>query len=209
MVGGVVVCADRTSEYRLRQNRRVSSLTGRLLVAVPHPHDSDDDDIFARSVVFVLQHGADGAQGLVLTCPLEAGVDDVLPGWQSLVSTPDRLFQGGPVGLDLAIALANVPGHAEVLGATRLFGSLSLVDLDAPQALLVRELAGMRVFAGSSAWDAGQLDSEIAQGVWLIVEAEIGDCFDANPDTLWERVLHRQPFPVNLLASYPEDPTLN
>ena len=187
----------------------VSSLTGRLLVAVPRPHDGDEGDLFTRSVVFVLHHDDEGAQGLVLDYPLEAGVDSVLPGWQDVVSAPDRLFQGGPVGLDRAIALANVPGRDEVLGTTRLFGSLSLVDLDAPPALVAAQLAGMRVFAGSAGWDAGQLDTELADDWWFVADYEIGDLFDADPDTLWERVVSRQSFPTNLMATFPDDPSLN
>lgn len=187
----------------------VSALTGRLLVATPRPHDAERPDIFTRSVVFVLHHGDDGAQGLVLTCPLEAGVDDVLPGWQALATNPNRLFQGGPVGLDTAVCLANVPGHDDVLGVKRLFGALSLVDLDAPQALVAAEIASLRVFAGSAGWSAGQLDEEIEAGVWMPVEPEIGDVFDADPTTLWQRILARQPAPLCYVASYPDDPSLN
>lgn len=188
----------------------MSALTGRLLVAVPRPHDQHDPDIFTRSVVLLLHHGEDdGAQGLVLTCPLEAGVDDVLPGWQAVCSSPDRLFQGGPVGLDAAIALANVPGRGDVEGIRRLFGSLSLVDLDAPTESLAPLMAGMRVFAGNAGWDVGQLEEELDDGVWVVVPAEIGDFFDADPETLWQRVIERQPMPLKLLASFPDDPELN
>lgn len=190
-------------------NGDVSSLTGKLLVAVPRPHDREDADIFARSVVFVLHHGDEGAQGLVLTCPLEAGVDSVLPGWQSVVSAPDRLFQGGPVDLDRAICLANVPGHDETLGAKRLFGSLSVVDLDAPPELLAGDSSGIRIFAGSAGWSPGQLDAELAAHTWVAVEHEVNDVFDPDPATLWQRVLTRQPWPLRLLVSFPADPTLN
>lgn len=193
----------------LIHNGGVSSLTSRLLVAVPRPRDTDEGDLFSRSVVLVLHHGDDGAQGLVLTAPLEAGVDVVLPGWQRMVSRPDRIFQGGPVGLDRAIALANVPGRDDVLGTTRLFGALSLVDLDAPPVLIGAHLAGMRVFAGSAGWDAGQLDAEVADEWWLVVRPEIGDVFDDDPSSLWRRVLARQSFPTNLLAGFPRDPSLN
>lgn len=187
----------------------MANLTSKLLVSVPRPHDRDEADIFTRAVVLVLHHDEDGAQGVVLTCPLESGVDVVLPGWQELASPPDRLFQGGPVGLDMAIALANVPGHGEALGARKLFGSLALIDLDAPQPLLAAELAGLRIFAGSAGWSAGQLDAEIEADVWAVLDAEIGDIFDPDPDSLWERVLRRQPPPLRYLASFPDDPRMN
>lgn len=187
----------------------MSSLTGRTLVAVPRAFDRHEGDIFSRSVVFVLHHDDDGAQGLVLTAPLDADVDSVLPGWQSSVCVPRTLFQGGPVDLDRAIALANVPGREEILGTKRLFGSLCLVDLDAPPSLIAAEAAGIRIFAGSAGWEGGQLDEELDDGWWVRIEPEITDVFDPEPESLWQRVLLRQPGALRLLASFPDDPSLN
>ena len=60
------------------QNGRVSGthITGQLLVATPQI----EEGVFARSVVLVLHHDDDGAQGLVLNRPIDADVDAVLPG---------------------------------------------------------------------------------------------------------------------------------
>jgi len=78
------------------------TLSGRLLVATPRLLDPN----FARTVVLLLDHNDDGAFGVVLNRPLPVEVDAVLPGWQDVVSRPDGLFQGGPVGLDGAIGVA-------------------------------------------------------------------------------------------------------
>ena len=83
-----------------------SFLTGQLLVATPHT----GGDVFRRSVVLLLHHGDDGAQGVVLNKPLEAEVDAVLPPWQKYVTPPARLFQGGPVALDSALGIAGYAG---------------------------------------------------------------------------------------------------
>lgn len=90
-----------------RQNGVVNSalLTGRLLVATPQT----GGDVFRRSVVLLLHHDEEGAQGIVLNRPLEADVRSVLPTWQAHVTPPGRLFQGGPVGLDSALGLVTVP----------------------------------------------------------------------------------------------------
>ena len=66
--------------------------TGRLLVSTPQL----DDGVFHRSVILMLQHGDDGAQGVVLNKPLGAEVDAVLPGWGEHIAAPRTLFQGGP-----------------------------------------------------------------------------------------------------------------
>lgn len=78
------------------------TLSGRLLVASPHLVDPN----FHRTVVLLLDHDDEGAFGVVLNRPLPVEVDAVLPGWQDVVSHPDGLFQGGPVGLDGALGIA-------------------------------------------------------------------------------------------------------
>ena len=57
------------------------------------------------AVILVLHHDGEGAQGVILNRPLDADVDAVLPGWGSVVTSPQTLFQGGPVGLDSAVEI--------------------------------------------------------------------------------------------------------
>ena len=56
----------------------MSGLTGQLLVASPLLAD----DNFKRSVVLLLDHGDEGALGVVVNRPLEVDVAAVLPAWQ-------------------------------------------------------------------------------------------------------------------------------
>jgi putative transcriptional regulator len=183
-----------------------SFLTGRLLVATPHT----GGDVFRRSVVLLLHHGDDGAQGVVLNKPLDAEVDSVLPPWQAYVTPPAQLFQGGPVALDSALGIVTVPGDAdEPLGVRRLFGGLGLVDLDVPPPVVVPEIAGMRIFAGYAGWSSGQLEGEIEAGGWYVVDAEARDPFSPEPDGLWRTVLRRQRGNLALVATVPDDPSMN
>jgi putative transcriptional regulator len=180
--------------------------TGQLLVATPQI----EEGVFSRSVVLVLHHGDDGAQGVVLNRPIDADVDDVLPGWEQHASHPAKVFQGGPVQLDSALGLVAVPGDSpEPTGVRRLFGSVALVDLDTPPVLVVDELSGLRIFAGYAGWSPGQLEQEIETGSWWVVDTESGDAFTDAPEGLWQRVLRRQPDPLRWVAWYPSDPTLN
>jgi putative transcriptional regulator len=181
-------------------------LAGRLLVASPQV----EEETFRRSVVLLLHHDDDGAQGVILNRPLEADIEAVLPGWKSVASAPQTVFQGGPVELNSAIGLVTVPGdEPEPLGIKHLFGGLGLVDLDAPPNLVAPEVAGMRIFAGYAGWSAGQLEGEIAAGSWYVVDAESGDAFTDEPDELWRRVLRRQRGPLRWVAWFPADPSMN
>lgn len=189
---------------------------GMLLLATPALIDPN----FADSVVLLLDVDDDGALGVVLNRPSAVRVDDVLDAWTDVVSEPDVLFHGGPVGTDgaLAVALLRDADDAPVgfrpvggqpadgrFGPTR----LGLVDLDTPVELIEGSLAELRIFAGYAGWGAAQLDGEIAEGSWYVVPAESVDAFRIDTAELWREVLRRQPGELAWHSTRPFDPELN
>ncbi len=179
---------------------------GRLLVA----STQIEEGAFHRTVILLLHHDEGGAQGVILNRPLDADIDAVLPGWKSVATQPQTMFQGGPVELNSAIGLVTVPGDdSEPMGVKQLFGGLGLVDLDAPPNLVAPEVAGMRIFAGYAGWSGGQLENEITRGDWYVVESESRDAFSERPELLWSQVLARQTGNLKLVSAYPDDPNLN
>lgn len=187
------------------------SLTGSLLVAAP----SLGDPNFERTVVVLVDHDEDGALGVVLNRPTRVDVREILPMWQDHVTGPGVVFHGGPVGRDSALALALLnpaprdDAEAEPLGFRQVHGRLGLIDLDAPPEILVAELSGLRVFAGYAGWGAGQLEDELAEQAWYVVPATPEDPFTADPERLWRDVLRRQGGELAMVATFPEDPSLN
>jgi putative transcriptional regulator len=113
------------------------------------------------------------------------------------------------VGLDSALGLVTVPGDVEPMGVKRLFRGLGLVDLDTPPAIVVPEVAGLRIFAGYAGWGEAQLEEEIAEGSWFVVPSTAPDLFGADPLGLWRRVLRRQPGELAWVSTQPADPTMN
>ena len=184
---------------------------GQLVVATPVL----DDPNFARTVVLLLQADEeDGALGLVLNRPTGTGVDEVLPEWAPLAASPPVVFSGGPVQPQAAVCLGHrrlggprVAAYAEVEGVPG--GSVGTVDLDARPDDLAPVVDGVRLFAGYAGWSAGQLEAEVAEGAWWVIDALPADALDGDPEHLWARVLRRQGPPLAFAASYPEDPTLN
>jgi putative transcriptional regulator len=180
---------------------------GRLLVATPALVDPN----FAHTVVLVLDTDEDGALGVVLNRPSPVPVEEVLPGWSQVLTGPDVLFQGGPVGTDSALAVARVvaSGGEDPVGFRRLFGQTGIIDLDTPTEIMTPALTEMRVFAGYAGWGAGQLEAEIEEGSWYVVPLEPGDLFAPDPEGLWTRVLRRQPGELAWVSTRPLDPTMN
>ncbi|ARX83839.1 YqgE/AlgH family protein [Streptomyces alboflavus] len=183
----------------------VSSLTGRLLVATPALSDPN----FDRAVVLLLDHDEEGSLGVVLNRPTPVDVADILDGWGDLAGTPGVVFQGGPVSLDSALGVAVIPGEEGPLGWRRVHGAIGLVDLEAPPELLASALGSLRIFAGYAGWGPGQLEDELVEGAWYVVESEPGDVSSPDPERLWRAVLRRQRSELAMVATYPDDPSLN
>ncbi|MEU3280728.1 YqgE/AlgH family protein [Streptomyces antibioticus] len=187
----------------------VSSLTGRLLVATPALADPN----FDRAVVLLLDHDEEGSLGVVLNRPTPVGVSDILEGWAGLTGEPGVVFQGGPVSLDSALGVAVIPGDSSgdrgPLGWRRVHGAIGLIDLEAPPELLASVLGSLRIFAGYAGWGPGQLEDELVEGAWYVVESEPGDVSSPAPERLWREVLRRQRSELAMVATYADDPSLN
>ncbi len=178
------------------------SLAGRILVARPEVHA----DGFSSTLTLILEHGSEGALGVVLNRPMgDSSMVDSFPDWDELDLDPGLLFEGGPVDQDALIAIGRSscePGEL-VLGAHP-------VDLDQQPALVrAQGINAVRIFAGYAGWYPGQLEREIQHEGWWVVDATIDDLFTTEPDTLWARVLKRQGGDLEWLAHYPIDVTLN
>jgi putative transcriptional regulator len=183
----------------------MASHTGKLLLATPNLRDPN----FARSVVLVLDHDGDGALGVVINRPSELPLAAVLPLWADVVSTPQLLFAGGPVSPESALAVGLLSGADPGLGVKRLTSDFGLVDLDTSPDDLAPALVGLRVFSGYAGWGSDQLEREIVEGSWYVVNALPTDLLDPHPEGLWRTILRRQPGEMAYLATFPDDPDLN
>jgi putative transcriptional regulator len=182
------------------------NLKGRLLVATP----SLREPTFARTVIAMLEHDDDnGAVGVVLNRPVGLPLDEVVPAVSDLATAPASLYDGGPVGPTTAIALGLAADGADPEGWAYVVPPLVTVDLDHDPALLRATLRALRVFAGYAGWAPGQLEGEIEEGSWYVVDALPLDPFTEEPQALWPAVLRRQGWPLSAVAVCPLDPTMN
>ena len=178
------------------------SVSRRLHVAVPAMRDPN----FERTVVFVIEHDDEGAVGLVLNRPTDAAIDEALPDWAALASAPAVAFVGGPVQQAEAVfGLARVQRVEDSDAWQPLVGRVGTVDLGADPGAVRADLEAVRVFAGYSGWGPGQLDDELRQEGWFVVDALPDDLLTNDPGGLWRRVLRRQGGELAIVANYPLD----
>ncbi|MEU6073264.1 YqgE/AlgH family protein [Micromonospora sp. NPDC047074] len=182
------------------------SMTGQLLVATPALKDPN----FDRTVVLLVAHEPGGALGVVLNRATEVPVADVLGDWSDLARDPAVLFEGGPVQPDSAICLARMRHPVRRLkGFHQVSGAVGTLDLSVEPGEMREGITGIRVFAGYSGWGSGQLEQEIEDGSWFVLDALPGDAFVDRPDDLWPMVLRRQGGMMAAVAHFPPDVALN
>jgi putative transcriptional regulator len=163
---------------------------------------------FARTVILICQHDAEGAFGLVLNRPTGTKVGNAL-----VADLPDTfkelpLFLGGPVqptALSYLHAESFLP-DANVMANLSLGHSLDeLVDLGDSFATDKK----VKLFAGYSGWSAGQLENEMKRKAWLTHPASLDLVFAADMNGLWAKLMRQKGWKNQLLAEIPDDPSLN
>ena len=165
------------------------SLAPALLLSMPQLLDPN----FARTVVLLCEHAAEGAFGLVVNRPSEVEAASAV-NLEPPVERPNDLplLVGGPVEPQRGwILTATEPGGVEArpLGAG-LYLSASPVLLR--RVLTTRPLPRRtHVLAGYAGWGPGQLDAELAESAWLIVPVELDLIFEIPAAAAWEVAIRR------------------
>ncbi len=164
-------------------------LTGQLLIAMPQMNDPR----FARTVIYICAHTADGAMGLVVNREIEAlTFPDLLKQLNIDAEVVDGRIQvlcGGPVetGRGFVLHSSDYVQNATMLVDKR-------VGLTATMEVLKDIASGngprLNLLAlGYAGWGPGQLDAEIHANGWLTVPADDELIFDPDLDNKWERAL--------------------
>jgi putative transcriptional regulator len=157
-------------------------------------------------VVLVVAHDDDGAVGLVLNRRTDAEVAEAVPELTELVEPEAVVSVGGPVQEEAVVVLAEWEDTDEA--GSIVFGDVGLMGAEAESERIAVATRRVRVFAGYAGWGGGQLEAELDEPSWIVEDALPDDVFGDEPD-LWAAVLRRKGGPYRLVATMPEDPSLN
>jgi putative transcriptional regulator len=185
------VCSVRaqTSLPLVRQRYQYEGLApGIFLLAPPEAIDPH----FAAAVVLLLSYDANGAVGLVVNWPTAIPIGRVLENVKPAKRIADPAYSGGPMEQDVVFALYR---SAKTSGkAAPLFGDVYLASTKpALEHVLSRKPTArtLRIYLGYTGWGPGQLDHEMDLGVWRILPADAQSIFDADPSSVWPRLIQR------------------
>jgi putative transcriptional regulator len=184
------------------KEREPAFLDGQLLIAMPGMGDLR----FARAVIFMCAHSAEGAMGLIVNKPAaELRFADLLrqlkiPVGPELAET--RVHFGGPVehgrGFVLHSADYAIRGASLAVGPD--FAMTATVDILQDMA---RGAGPSRAILalGYSGWGPGQLEGEIQANGWLTAPADDEVVFGLRDADKWEGALRRLSIDPRLLSA--------
>ncbi|MCB9566402.1 MAG: YqgE/AlgH family protein [Myxococcales bacterium] len=174
-------------------NPVATSLAHHLLCAVPQLVDPN----FVRSVILMIEHGDDGAFGLVVNNPLPTLIAEVTDSlglhWRG--PGDQHVLLGGPVETVRGFVLHDQPAWDpladEVVDGIHLTATLDGIDRDAAFGGEGRFLFTL----GYAGWGAGQLEREMVSGSWVAVPVgrEPGVSGEwllrVDPEVMWQEAL--------------------
>lgn len=191
------------NDYKLKKPPLSEPAAGKLLIAEPFLRDGN----FSRTVIFLCEHADDGSVGFVLNQDTDLKLGDILV---ELSSSNEPIFQGGPVQNDTLHMLHQMP---ELLDGKQIIDNIYWGgSFDALQETIMMhkyEPNTLKLFLGYAGWAAGQLNAEMAEGSWLVVDATPEIVFNTAPDEIWRKAISLLGDDYRYLAQMPIDPQLN
>ena len=164
----------------------MGSLKNQILISMPHMNDP----FFLKSVVYICEHGNNGAMGIIINKNLDAPelreiFDKFFEVEKPYNMIKSNTFFGGPVLLEKGIIL-----HHSDYSSPKSISISKSVSLTSDRGVLEElkreEKVPFKLMLGHAGWSAGQLEREIENGDWLIQSTTSDFIFNLPPNQMWE-----------------------
>lgn len=179
------------------------SYKGKILISTP----DISGDIFSRSVVLIINHSESGAFGLILN----KKNSKMSYRFKNFFDFEIEVYDGGPVENDKVFFIIKgkkvTENFTEINDEYYLTEDIELII----NAVLQNEISiqDVKIFSGYSGWSASQLENEVLQKVWTVVDVYNLDYTLPNDHTLWKSIMQNLGGEYLLWANAPENISLN
>jgi putative transcriptional regulator len=181
-----------------RKGRNYAYLDGQLLIAMPIMTDKR----FARSVIYMCAHSAEGAMGLIINQRASHISFSELMKQLSIVPDGSDDIEIELADMDVHVGGPVETGRGFVLHSADYYAADSTLPIDDGVSLtatidILKAIAGGKgpdraiLALGYAGWRAGQLESEIAANGWLHCSADADLLFNRDLEQKYERALSK------------------
>jgi putative transcriptional regulator len=183
----------------------LSPQKGSILLSEPFLQD----EYFTRSVVLLCEHNQSGSFGLVLNNYIEVNLSDINV---SLKETKTKISLGGPVNKNNLFFIhtlgARIKSSYPIYDNLYIGGShqqvFDFIEQD------VSLLSEVRFFLGYAGWEEGQLEMELYEKSWKVLEQiPAQQVMDTQQNELWNKLMKTLGNKYKVMAQFPLDPRLN
>jgi phospholipid transport system substrate-binding protein len=136
---------------------------------------------YARTVLFAMPARDGTHAGFVLNRPTDV----------RLASLKSPVFAGGPEHADTLFAFVRTSASPADRALPVLPGLYLAFRESDVELILERFAPRTRVFAGMVSWKAEELDDEVQQGFWHVLDADVELVLEGSIDSLWSRLIGR------------------
>jgi putative transcriptional regulator len=143
-----------------------------------------DDSVFEKAVIFIAEYNEKGALGFIINQPFPRRLNELVE-FKNAAAFP--LYDGGPVEQESLFVLHQRPDLIEdstkLTDVVYMGGNFKqVVDLISRNIITADDI---KLFIGYCGWDSLQLEEEIEEGSWLMVDADIQKIFAHPAELLW------------------------
>ena len=156
---------------------------GMFLISTP----SLEDTTFDKVVIFIAEHNSKGAMGFIINQLFEKKFNELIEFKQS---KPFAIYVGGPVENDKLFFVHQRPDliteGTAISNAIYLGGNFKQAVASINNTTLLQN--DIKLFIGYCGWDPNQLEEEIAEGNWQIVDVDKETIFATKVTSLWNEL---------------------
>lgn len=174
----------------------LKSLEGKILVASPHM----SDPYFEKSLVYICSHSVNGSIGLIINQKIDLVLCNLMAKESAFLQNQNKrilnkkfpLLFGGPTNVDNLMAVSIDEVHE------KFFNNYKQINLHTDINRFFNDLINKKIksnkilfFKGMAIWDSMQLESEITQNDWLIVDASLDLIFSQKKFDKWHYTMEK------------------
>lgn len=190
--------------FPLEIDNQAAPRKGMLLLSEPFLQDEH----FSRSVILLCEHNDEGSFGFILNSSIDLNITDLIKDFpESLV----KIGIGGPVEKN---QLFYIHSHAGIEGSLKVSEGVFMGgDFNALcKAIDSGEITSdaMRFFIGYTGWSENQLQTEINEKTWVVIEKPNSfDVFKTEDELLWKDLISSKGPKYKLMSGFPKNPSDN
>jgi|SRR5262245_3993218 len=148
---------------------------------------------FYRATILLAKPVGNGRHvGFIVNRPTPMTLGKLFPEHGPSQKVTDPIYLGGPENVNMIFAVvqsSKTPGGRSLQLTDDLFMAL---EVDVVDHIIEADSDHARFFAGLVAWQPGELQDEIKQGFWYVLDADTKLVLQKPTNGLWEELVRRE-----------------